>query len=208
MEIEETVTDPTTGETTTSKHTFAADEDVIREVAKFQKDVFASKGKVDGARFLDKWRPGRPNTTNDTVRIKAERTPERKEVLAAVSQAAKGKSTGTDNTAVETLAQLIGQDPDSPMLTIIHDLIVALWEESPLPESWRTGQMILLYKDGSETTIGNYRPITLLQASYKCCTRCRIVETWWASCRRCWEASLEHTERRERHECHTMSLKE
>jgi ribonuclease HI len=167
VEIEETVQDPVSGNPVTTKRSFAADADVIREVAKFQTEVFASKGEVDTAAFLRNWRPAAPNTTDDQVRQKAERTPEPKEVSEAIKQAAKGKSTGTDNTAVETLAQLIGNEQNSPTLAILHNLIVELWNDGPLPESWRTGQMILLYKDGSESAIGNYRPITLLQASYK-----------------------------------------
>jgi exonuclease III/ribonuclease HI len=167
VEIEETTRCTETGRYSTTTHTFATDEEVIREVAKFQADVFASKGTIDYANFINKWRPNAPNLEDDECRQQAERDPERKELLEALRTAARGKSTGSDNTAVETIAQLAGNEPNSAIITILHRLILAIWKGDALPESWRTGQMILIYKDGSETSIGNYRPITLLQASYK-----------------------------------------
>ncbi len=167
VEIEETRIDPATGEHVSTKRIFAADEEVIQEVVKFQKDVFASKGNLDTAKFRQKWRFQAPNTNNDECRQKAERMPEPKELLEAMQKAAKGKSTGSDNTPVEIICQLTKKDPDSPAFQILFQLILAIWNGEDLPVSWRTGQMILIYKDGAQTSIANYRPITLLQAAYK-----------------------------------------
>ncbi|CAG4952840.1 unnamed protein product [Parnassius apollo] len=55
-------------------------------------------------------------------------------------------------------------EPITPMLTNIFNGILDL---SQIPEDWANSTIIFLYKIGDQLNINNYRPISLLQTSYK-----------------------------------------
>jgi len=53
-------------------------------------------------------------------------------------------------------------------LTALNELFIQVWEEEAVPDEWRQGIIIPLYKGkGSRSECSNYRGITLLSASGK-----------------------------------------
>ena len=51
--------------------------------------------------------------------------------------------------------------------TVLHKLIVACWESGTLPDCWKNGFSILIYKKGDVNDPSNFRPITLQPALCK-----------------------------------------
>ena len=50
--------------------------------------------------------------------------------------------------------------------TVLHKLIVAYWESGTLPDCWKNGFSILIYKKGDVNDSSYFRPITLQPALY------------------------------------------
>ena len=49
----------------------------------------------------------------------------------------------------------------------LHKLIVACWQSSKIPECWKRGLTVLIYKKGVTSDPANFRPITLQPVMYK-----------------------------------------
>ena len=53
-------------------------------------------------------------------------------------------------------------------LSALHELFVQVWEQEAVPDEWRQGIIVPLYKGkGSRSECSNYRIITLLSAAGK-----------------------------------------
>ena len=86
------------------------------------------------------------------------------ELRAALKTLAAGKAAGGDDVPPEFWKVL--QQSDDAMHELLH-LCQACWSAKDLPEQWRVGTVVLLYKKGNASLPENYRPITLLPVGYK-----------------------------------------
>ena len=78
----------------------------------------------------------------------------------------KNKAPGPDGVMNEVLCML----PHSMQLAIFN-LFQVMWATGLTPTSWKTSMTVLLHKKGEETDLKNYRPIGLLNTTYKLWTR-------------------------------------
>lgn len=76
------------------------------------------------------------------------------------------KSPGEDFITNETIKAII--EPITPLLTRLFNDIM---NQGKIPEEWETSNIKLLYKKGNPQDISNYRPISLLQTTYKLFTK-------------------------------------
>ena len=51
--------------------------------------------------------------------------------------------------------------------SVIHKLIISIWNKEELPENWKKSVIVPIYKRGDKTDCNNYRGILLLSATYK-----------------------------------------
>ena len=89
------------------------------------------------------------------------------ELEEALASMAHGKRPGSDGLPYEfylSFWDILGE----LLLAVFHEAFCSEEDLPLLPESMRLGLIVLLYKDtGPRDQIGNYRPITLLNADYK-----------------------------------------
>jgi hypothetical protein len=82
----------------------------------------------------------------------------RSEVEKAVDKLKRYKSPGDDGIPAELL-----KSGGACMLDMLTSLFTVVWKAELIPNSWRKGTIISLFKAGDRTECGNYRPITLLR---------------------------------------------
>ena len=85
-----------------------------------------------------------------------------------------GKAAGHDKVINEALKQA----PESfhRHLTMLYNRVK---DQSKVPKAWNRGRVVLVHKSGSESEVGNYRPITVLtcmNASYSKILNARLAE--------------------------------
>ena len=80
----------------------------------------------------------------------------------ALGELKTGKSPGASGVAPEVLQKL--RDPDKELL---KDILKYCWEENISPVEWKTSVMILLEKSDKTEDPAEYRPISLLESTYK-----------------------------------------
>ena len=51
--------------------------------------------------------------------------------------------------------------------SVIHKLIISIWNKEELPEEWKESNIVPIYKKGDKTDCNNYRFISLLPTTYK-----------------------------------------
>lgn len=88
--------------------------------------------------------------------------PEYSEVTKAIKELKNNKAPGEDSITPE-LIKSAGFECQKR----IHQLILKIWENEALPDEWRNGIIIPIHKKGSKLECTNYRPITLLNVTYK-----------------------------------------
>ena len=88
--------------------------------------------------------------------------PTRTEVSDAISSLKNNRSPGPD----EIPAELIKSGGEE-LISIMHEMIVKIWNTELLPDEWLVGSLIPLHKKGDKLTCENYRGISLLNAAYK-----------------------------------------
>lgn len=93
-------------------------------------------------------------------------TPTREEVFDAIRKLKPRKAAGEDGIIGEAL-QLGGE----VLGNAIYDLIVCIWTEEVLPEEWKGGILIPIFKAGSKSNVDNYRGIALLNITSKVLTK-------------------------------------
>ena len=79
------------------------------------------------------------------------------EVKSILQSLQHGKAAGHDGVINEALKQA----PESfqRLLTILYNRVK---DQSQVPKAWKRGRVVLVHKNGSESDINNYRPLTVL----------------------------------------------
>jgi len=75
-----------------------------------------------------------------------------------------GKSPGMDGFAVDYLKTLRKAPRQKELLVRLFNVF---FEKKQLPEEWKQSTVTLIYKDGDENDVSNYRPISLQSTLYK-----------------------------------------
>lgn len=88
--------------------------------------------------------------------------PEESEIEEIIKKMRNNKSPGIDTITAEMLKY-----GGVALLKAIHKLILKVWEEEKMPEEWKKGLIIPIYKKGDRRDCRNYRGITLLNVTYK-----------------------------------------
>ena len=84
------------------------------------------------------------------------------EIRHAIQNLKSVKSPGEDGITNYVLKAII--EPITPILT---DLFNRILDIGVIPHEWENSIITLLFKKGDHSDIGNYRPISLLQTTYK-----------------------------------------
>eukprot|EP00973_Karenia_brevis_P079568 11040260-Karenia_brevis.AAC.1 len=85
-----------------------------------------------------------------------------KEVKEAIKTMANNKAGGTDGTTIEILKCL-----DEDNLEEIAEVLNIYWAEEKVPDELTHARVVSLYKKGNPRLQSNYRPISLLNTTYK-----------------------------------------
>jgi hypothetical protein len=88
--------------------------------------------------------------------------PSRLEVEIAFAKLKKYKSSASDQIQAELI-----QAGGEILLSVIHKLINAVWNNEELPDQWKESIIISVPQNGDKTDCNNYRGISLLSTSYK-----------------------------------------
>jgi len=88
--------------------------------------------------------------------------PSQEELEKAVGKLKINKAPGEDDIIVE-LFKNAGQE----LKKRLHTLICNIWREEKMPDAWREGLIVPLFKKGDKMKCENYRGITLLNVAYK-----------------------------------------
>ena len=87
----------------------------------------------------------------------------RAELLTALAKTKKGKAPGPDDLVNEIL-QLLDMDGEERLLRFYNQV----WDTGDTPEQWSHATVVSIYKGkGDDTDPGSYRPISLLNVTYK-----------------------------------------
>ena len=84
------------------------------------------------------------------------------EVAAAINCLKNNKAPGLDNLPAELF-----KTGCEELTTVLHQLIVRMWNEEKLPNEWMIGVICPIHKKGCKVTCTNYRGISLLPSAYK-----------------------------------------
>jgi hypothetical protein len=53
------------------------------------------------------------------------------------------------------------------LVSVIHKLIISIWNKEELPDQWKESIIVPIHKTGDKTDCNNYRGISLLSSSYE-----------------------------------------
>jgi hypothetical protein len=83
------------------------------------------------------------------------------------------------------------EEGGSKLVTLLHQLINAIWETGHMPDQWREGIIAPIWKAGDKTDVRNYRGICLQSVATKVYSNILKARLWiWAE-----EALLEVQDR-------------
>jgi hypothetical protein len=91
--------------------------------------------------------------------------PTNEEIAETIKELKNGKTAGKDNICNE-LIKYGGEK----MSENIQQMIKDIWKNEQIPEEWKIGRIMPIYKSGDHTKCDNYRGITLLNTAYKILT--------------------------------------
>lgn len=91
------------------------------------------------------------------------------DILSKLEKLKDDKSPGTDGISNEAikLAKTVILNP----LTLLFNKIL---DEETVPKTWTESEIVLLYKKGDPTDVGNYRPISIMPCLYKLFANCLL----------------------------------
>jgi len=101
------------------------------------------------------------STTTDNQTDTEILSPSYNEVCSVINKLKSNKARGTDKIIPELIKQ-----GGRTLKQRIYKLII-IWEKEQLPNQWNEGIICQLYKKGDRLDCTNYRPITLLNVTYK-----------------------------------------
>ena len=84
------------------------------------------------------------------------------ELELAIGKLKNHKSPGTDQIPAEFI-----KAGGRTICSVIHRLIISVWNKEELPEEWKESIIVPIYKKGDKTDCNNYRGISLLPTTYK-----------------------------------------
>jgi hypothetical protein len=88
--------------------------------------------------------------------------PNYNEVCTIINKLKKSKAGGTDNIIPELIKQ-----GGRTLKQKLHKLLIMTWEDEQLSDQWNEGIICPVYKKGDRLNCTNYRPITLLNITYR-----------------------------------------
>ena len=84
------------------------------------------------------------------------------EIVAVLKKLKRRKAPGPDNIPMEILKELNAEN-----LEELRNLMQQWWENEEIPEEELRARVVLIYKKGDTSKYENYRPISLLNSTYK-----------------------------------------
>ena len=84
------------------------------------------------------------------------------ELEGAIRKLKRGKAAGPDGIPVDIFKEL-----DLDGLMILQHLLNDWWNGKEIPIEVTQAQVVLIFKEGNKADLGNYRPISLLNATYQ-----------------------------------------
>lgn len=109
---------------------------------------------------------------NERIKIEDEEDKEREEeeiqdlepgeIRKQINRLKNGKAAGSDGIRNEKWKYMT-----EGLREAMHDLMKKIWREGNVPEEWREGLIIPIYKKGEKKKVENYRGVTLLNTAYK-----------------------------------------
>lgn len=84
------------------------------------------------------------------------------DLMEVLNKIKNNKSAGSDEIVMELIKY-----SDQDVLHRIHRLILEIWEKKEMPEEWYEALICPIYKKSNAQLPGNYRPISLLNTTYK-----------------------------------------
>jgi hypothetical protein len=88
--------------------------------------------------------------------------PSYNEICTIINKLKTNKAAGTDNIPGELI-----KHGGRTLKQKIHKLILSIWNTEALPVQWNEGIICPIYKRGDRLDCNNYRPIMLLNTTYK-----------------------------------------
>ena len=88
--------------------------------------------------------------------------PTKLDVERAIKKMKNGKAPGEDNITAEML-KYVGEKA----IIEIYNMVLQIWNSEVMPDDWKTGLIVPMYKEGDKMNRANYRDITLLSVVYK-----------------------------------------
>ncbi|CAI5990895.1 unnamed protein product [Closterium sp. NIES-65] len=138
---------------------YEGEREVLTAASDFYAKLFGAKQQVAE---LEEWPMDPTKTLSAEARQGLIAPWTEKEVRRAMRELPRGKAPGADGLPKELLEDnwdLLGES--------VMDFMRGFEKTAELPRSASTAVTILLHKKGERTDLGNYRPITLLNATYK-----------------------------------------
>ena len=100
--------------------------------------------------------------TNDGIDERELEEPSLDEVWKAVKKLKNNKAPGVDQIPSELIKY-----GGPALITEIHKLVCAIWNQQVIPEEWQEAIIVPIFKKGDKTDCNNYRGILLLSTCYK-----------------------------------------
>jgi sorting nexin-29 len=88
--------------------------------------------------------------------------PSQEEMEKAICNLKTNKAAGEDNITAELI-----KNASCELKERLHVLICKIWRDEKMPDDWKVGLIVSLFKKGNKMRCENYRGITLLNVAYK-----------------------------------------
>ena len=147
--------------------TLTENDDILARWKEHCEGLFTKCGST-GASTIDCGDNEQDNSSETTDEDDEELIPLRSEVELAVKQLKNGKATGCDDISAEMI-----KASGELGISLLHKLIVKIWQTGEWPEDWRRAVLIPIPKKGDLQQCSNYRTISLI--SHACKVMLKII---------------------------------
>ena len=141
--------------------TLTENDDILARWKEHCEGLFTKCGST-GASTTDCGDNEQDNSSETTDEDDEELIPLRSEVELAVKQLKNGKATGCDDISAEMI-----KASGELGISLLHKLIVKIWQTGEWPEDWRRAVLIPIPKKGDLQQCSNYRTISLISHASK-----------------------------------------